>query len=600
MKRSDWGIFLQTLRRYGKMDVWMFGTVIAANVLKAVKPFLGILLSATLLDWLMEGRAAKELFALSLGGLLGILLFSLFYELLVKKRSEKWLHSWDAQTQCMVEKSLRMDYEFLDDSDAQLLLRRQEEYSAMYGALYHELFTVVEELSFETTTLAAAVVLAARFLLVGGAGSAALVAALVLLSLWVQRRSDRRKADRLNAEKEEALLANRVAWFYFDTVLQGCERGKDIRIFGQDELIETEMKESMKRIKASMKRQIRICFRHDSLTQAAVTAAGGTLYLFAGFWAYAGAISLGSAMKYVNSISRFVEAFTSLVRTLGKIREMLPYMRDFEAYQNLETRRALGSIPVEKRRDNKFLLEFRNVSFRYPNASDYALKNVSLKMEIGERMAVVGPNGSGKSTFIKLLCRLYDPTEGEIRLNGIDIRKYSEEDYLAILAVVFQDYHIFDLKVGENLAASQNVDEARALDAIRRAGLSDFWERLPEGMNTCLGKGFHPGGADVSGGERQKLAIARAIYHAAPFIIMDEPTAALDPVAEYEVYAGFDRMVGSRTALYISHRLASCRFCSDILVFDEGRVVQRGSHEELLSQNGLYAQLWNAQAQYYQ
>lgn len=600
MKKSDWNIFRQALWRYAQKDMWLLPLLIAANVLKAVQPFLTVLLSAALLDWLMAGRDMQELLSLSAGGLVSILAVRLVYEFLTKKRSEKWLHFWDTQDQCMVEKSLRMDYEFLDDSTAQFLLRKQDEYSHMYGTLYYNLFSIVEELSYRGATLVIAVILAAELFRISGAGSALLVTALVFLSLLVKHLEDTRKAERMNEEKAEILVTERVPFFYYDTLLHGYETGKDIRIFGQEKLIEKELEENRRRTEASMKRQSGICFRNESLTQGVSAGVGGMLYLLAGLWAYGGAVSLGSAVKYVNSISRFVEAFISLAHMLGLLRELIPYMRDFEAYMNLEKRRREGSIPVEKRRDNKFLLEFKNVSFRYPNTSEYALKNVNLKMEIGERMAVVGRNGSGKSTFIKLLCRLYDPTEGEIRLNGIDIRKYEEAEYLAILAVVFQDYHIFDLKVGENLAASQTVDEARAQNALERVGLSEFLRKLPDGVNTYVGKSFSANGVEASGGERQKLAIARAVYHAAPFVIMDEPTAALDPVAEYEVYAGFDKLVGSRTAIYISHRLASCRFCNDILVLDEGRVVQRGSHEELIRQEGLYAQLWNAQAQYYQ
>ena len=227
------------------------------------------------------------------------------------------------------------------------------------------------------------------------------------------------------------------------------------------------------------------------------------------------------------------------------------------------------------------------------------IKDLNLEFDIGERMALVGKNGSGKSTFIKLLCRLYDVTEGCIKVNGIDIRKYDYREYCNLFSVVFQDFVIFAIPVGENIAASAQVDKEKALDALDRAGVGERVRELPEGLAVCVGKDFDEAGVIFSGGEKQKMAIARAIYKDAPFVIMDEPTAALDPQAECEVFAGFDKMVGSKTALYISHRLASCRFCQDILVFDAGKVVQRGSHEELERQEGLYKELWEAQAQYY-
>ena len=225
---------------------------------------------------------------------------------------------------------------------------------------------------------------------------------------------------------------------------------------------------------------------------------------------------------------------------------------------------------------------------------------MNLKFRVGERLAVVGRNGSGKTTFIKLLCRLYDPTEGEILLNGIDIRKYSYEEYLSLFSVVFQDFKLFSFELGQNVAASVEVDEGKAKACLEQAGFGERLRELPKGLHTCLYKDFEEDGVEISGGEAQKIALARALYKDAPFLVLDEPTAALDPVAEYEVYTGFNRMVGNRTAVYISHRLSSCRFCDEIVVFDEGQIVQRGSHESLLSQpDSLYARLWNAQAKYY-
>ena len=234
-----------------------------------------------------------------------------------------------------------------------------------------------------------------------------------------------------------------------------------------------------------------------------------------------------------------------------------------------------------------------------PTDGDERTAAVVGKLVIGEKMAIVGKNGSGKTTFVKLLCRLYDVTEGCIKVNGIDIRKYDYKDYCALFSVVFQDFQMFAFPVGENVAAGSEVDEALVIDAMNKAGLGERLSTLSQGLSTCIGKDYDEGGVSFSGGEKQKLAIARAVYKDAPFVIMDEPTAALDPEAEAEVFEGFDKMVGNKTAIYISHRLASCKFCEDILVFEEGKVVQHGSHDELVWQDGLYRQLWNAQAQYY-
>ena len=258
-----------------------------------------------------------------------------------------------------------------------------------------------------------------------------------------------------------------------------------------------------------------------------------------------------------------------------------------------------GTLPVEKRDDGDYDLEFRDVSFRYPNQEQWSLRHISCRLPKGRKLAIVGPNGAGKTTFIKLLCRLYDPTEGEILLNGIDIRKYDYGEYLSLLSVVFQDFKLFSMKLGENVAASMDYDPQRVWECLEKAGMRERTEKMDEGLETDLYQQKEDG-VEISGGEAQKLAIARALYKDAPIVILDEPTAALDPVSEYEIYSRFGEMVEGKTSVYISHRMSSCRFCDLVFVFDSGTITQRGTHEELLDQKeGLYAQLWQAQAQFY-
>jgi ATP-binding cassette subfamily B protein len=283
-----------------------------------------------------------------------------------------------------------------------------------------------------------------------------------------------------------------------------------------------------------------------------------------------------------------------------------------------------GTLTTEKRADFEYEIAFKNVSFKYPGgvgeqgaqtptgpadgqdatgsgADDgYALRNLNLSFKVGKRLAVVGMNGSGKTTMIKLLCRLYDPTEGEITLNGVDIRKYNYREYFDLFSVVFQDFKLFSFSLGQNVAASVDYDGAKALSCLEKAGFADRLKTLPRKLETPLYKDFDEDGVEISGGEAQKIALARTLYRDAPFVILDEPTAALDPLAEYEVYSRFNDIIGEKTAVFISHRLSSCRFCDDIAVFHEGRLIQRGSHETLLADGvGKYHELWNAQAQYY-
>ena len=276
------------------------------------------------------------------------------------------------------------------------------------------------------------------------------------------------------------------------------------------------------------------------------------------------------------------------------------YMKNIFDYLDLPNNMYQGSLTTEKRSDRQYTVEFRDVSFRYPGSAQYALRHLNMKFKVGGRLAVVGMNGSGKTTFIKLLCRLYDPTEGVILLNGIDIRKYRYDEYMDIFSVVFQDFRLLALPLGQNVAARTGYDAARVTDCLQKAGFRDRLAAMPQGLDTALYQELDENGVTVSGGEAQKIAIARALYKDAPFIILDEPTAALDPVAEAEIYAKFNEIAGDKTAIYISHRLSSCKFCDGIAVFDHGEVIQQGTHERLLADTaGKYYELWNAQAQYY-
>jgi ATP-binding cassette subfamily B protein len=331
------------------------------------------------------------------------------------------------------------------------------------------------------------------------------------------------------------------------------------------------------------------------------TLSCGLVYLYAAIKAYMGLITIGSVVKFATSIIKCVDSMKELLFGLASWRRLVDYGRDYLDYIDFKNEKKLGTYVPEQSNMRQLDIECDNVSFAYPDSKHYSIENMNLKLTLrpGDRIAIVGKNGSGKTTFIKLLCRLYDVTEGSIRINGKDIRDYDYEEYLKIFAVIFQDYRVFSLKLGENLSASEEFDEELAKEALEKAGFAERFSKMSKGLDTYIGKEFDESGENVSGGERQKIAIARAIYKNTPLVIMDEPTAALDPISECEIYEGFDRLVGDKAAIYISHRLASCRFCNNILVFDKGNVIQNGSHEDLVEKDGLYQKLWEAQAQYY-
>lgn len=324
------------------------------------------------------------------------------------------------------------------------------------------------------------------------------------------------------------------------------------------------------------------------------------VYLFVGLKAYHGVIAVGDIVQYTGSVTQFVFAISGLTVVFNDIANNCDFFDLCLGFINLSETKYTGKQSIEKRDDNRYEFEFRNVSFKYPGTENLVLKNINVKLNIGERLTIVGMNGSGKTTFIKLLVRLYDPDKGEILLNGVNIKNFNYDEYLDLLAVVFQDFSLFSFKLGQNVASNLDYDTEKARAALVVANFADSLAKMPVGLDTYLYNDYESGGVEISGGEAQKIAMARAIYKDSPFIILDEPTATLDPISESEIYSSFDKIVGSKTAIYISHRLSSCRFCSKIAVFDHGEIVQTGSHADLvLDKTGKYYELWNAQAQYY-
>ena len=294
---------------------------------------------------------------------------------------------------------------------------------------------------------------------------------------------------------------------------------------------------------------------------------------------------------------QIVAGIMKMAVTFGKTAEMVPLVNYYFEIVNTNDEMTYG----EKKLDLSagFELEFKNVSFKYPSAENYALRNVNLKIENGEHLAVVGRNGSGKTTFIKLMCRLYDVTDGEILINGTDIKEYTRESITGLYSVVFQDFKIFSVSLKDNICASSDFDSDRFYACLENANIKDRAERLADKENTYLYKDLDETGVEISGGEAQKLALARALYKDAPVVILDEPTAALDPIAENELYLKYNEMTSGKISFFISHRLSSTRFCDRILLVKDGKIAESGTHDELMALKGLYYRMYQVQSYYY-
>lgn len=394
----------------------------------------------------------------------------------------------------------------------------------------------------------------------------------------------------------EIVEGNRLFTYFFDLTTD-YKLGKTFRIYQATDMILKRMEEYDETQFKAMKK-FAVKTGKTSIKQNLISGLLMALtYLYIGIKAMLGYISIGSIVSSVSAVTMLFTSINTLLESITNIAYSKKYFNILYDYLNMPSEIYHGTLPVEKRDDNIFELEFKNVSFKYPNTENLVLKNVSFKIKVGEKLAIVGPNGAGKSTFIKLLTRLYDPTEGEITLNGIDIKKYEYDEYISLMSVVFQDFKLFSLSLRENVGVMDEND-----DLIKKvlfdAGFEERFNRLEEGLDTQLYQ-YNTKGVEISGGEAQKIAIARALYKDSPIVILDEPTAALDPISEAEIYNKFDTLVDGKTAIYISHRMSSCIFCDRILVFDNGQIAEIGNHQELLNKKGLYSEMWNAQAQYY-
>lgn len=389
---------------------------------------------------------------------------------------------------------------------------------------------------------------------------------------------------------------------YFGWEIVDFRYGKDIRLYQARGLLLHKWEENTEESKGEWQRQGDSEYRYQLIGSAFDVIRQLITYSYVGILAIRRVFSIGIFTQMIETAGALDATLGGLTWNVTELIKRCNYAYEYVLFMEYPEAIPKGTAHVGKKQHR---IEFRNVTFSYPGTDKKVLDGINITVEPGEHLSIVGLNGAGKTTFIKLLCRLYDPTSGEILLDGKDIKEYDYAEYMEQFAPVFQDFKLFGFTMGENVLLKetelQSPAERQKLDALlEQVELDGMVGRLSKGADTTLFKMFEEEGVEPSGGEQQKLAIARALYKNAPVIILDEPTAALDPIAEYEIYRQFHTLVGDKTAFYISHRLSSCRFCDRIAVFSDGKIAEYGSHDELVViPDGIYAKMFGAQAQYY-
>ena len=406
-----------------------------------------------------------------------------------------------------------------------------------------------------------------------------------------------RKKDK--KEMWDAMMPHWRKLEYMETVTTDFSYAKDIRLFGMKKFLAKKQKdvydEELRHwIKSRQYWIYNSIFSHGISLVRQLIITGWLVYSV-----IAKDLSIGNFTLYLASAGAFSNAINEVLSALSALRERSAHTDDYRSFMDISGDSGKDTIPVPKA--DKYVFTFENVSFKYKGQEKYALKNLNITIAAGEKLAVVGLNGAGKSTFIKLLLRLYDVTEGRILMNGTDIRRFDRAEYYRLFSPAFQDVTVFAFPMAENVSMSppDETDKNKAEKCVREAGLGDKMDKLEKGIDTELLKVLYDDGVDLSGGEKQKLALARALYKGSDVIVLDEPTAALDALAEYRLYKSFNGLVGNRTAVYISHRLSSTRFCDRVAMFKDGEMTETGTHKELMEKNGDYAEMFRVQAQYY-
>lgn len=582
-------------------------SVTVQSIVSSLKPFINILFTAKIINLLSDGKDFKTVMLyITIAVAINFILFFLdsfldeysqnLRNLLLNKENKK-----------VASKLFKTEYQKLENSEFKELIHKHEEAEkSRWSRFPYFVWTTYRFLS-GLFTLIISVVIIFPLLKVGFTRtgdtffekpiflitiiSAILVMAVIILLVAVNINKSYLKANESYAELD------RIFYSFLD-IFGDYRTGKEIRIYKEQTLIDSI---ATSKILTDGEKTLRKISMHTAKASSFVAILGAIVgfgvYLFIGIKGLLGLFSIGSLVLYCGSFMQIINGIMMMANTFGKLQEIIPLAKCYFEILDTKDDMEYGSKKLDL--TDKFEIEFKNVSFKYPNAENYSLKNIDIKINNGEHLAVVGRNGSGKTTFIKLMCRLYDVTDGKILINGTNIKEYTKESITSLYSVVFQDFKIFSTTLSLNIAADEKYDHSRLFESLEKANIKERVLAMKNQESTYLYKDLDKSGVEISGGEAQKLALARALYKDAPIVILDEPTAALDPIAENEIYSHFNSFVENKTTIYISHRLSSCVFCNRIAVFDKAELVETGTHQQLIENNGRYSELWNAQAIHY-
>lgn len=590
-KKSSYETVFKTLKYFlpiaWKTDKSFFLVFAFRTLIQAAMPFPNIILTPMIITELLGGRDIKKL--LTCAAVLAatdaaLAVIDSVSSVVLEKYKEKFENYF---TEELSHRVMELDFQLTEDKNAldqaELAKTGMSWYSEGVYGITLPFFEIISNI-IKIAGTAVLIAINAPVLL-------AVTAAILIFNSVLQN-----KANKIEIESFGRLSKQNRIFGYLGWELSDFRYGKDIRLYSANDMMVEKWNDHTDIMIGEWKSQTDRRRPLDVSMNALNVLRHIAAYLYLGILAVIGRITIGTFSQMLSAGTAFNESLQYLIWNVQEIVKRTNYAYEYVKFMDYPAAVVKGSKHVE---DKPHTIEFRNVSFTYPGSGVKVLDGVSVTLGQGEHLSVVGLNGAGKTTFVKLLCRLYDPTEGEIFLDGTNIKEYDYNEYMSLFSPVFQDFKLFSFSLKDNIVLDGEYSESELEKLIGQVGLSDKIASMENGADTMLFKAFDENGVEPSGGEQQKIAIARALFKKAPVVILDEPTAALDPVAEYEIYRQFDELVGGKTAIYISHRLSSCKFCDRIAVFSGGRIAEYGTHDELESGSGLYAEMFAAQAQYY-
>lgn len=576
-------------------------------IITAVMPFVNIWFTSRIID-LLNYNAEVHTIILNIGLALIINLILFFMNNYIG--DIQFVHKtlmYNNELKNIAEKLYKIEYSKLEDSDFKELIHKHAESQERVYSSFSTFAQMIRDFVYGIVTIVMSIILILPLFKIGFTSTGntyfekpiflfSVIVSVIVMAVIILLIALKMNQNQFESENQYAIL-NKI-YYYFFNLFSDYKTGKEIRLYKEQNIInDIATSKIVTDGENIMKKTALQCARSSSIVAILASIVGFGVYLFIGVKGILGLFSFGSLVLYCGSFLQIVKGVMKMTWTFGQTEKIIPLVNYYFEILNTRDEMTYGTKEIDLA-DN-FDVEFKNVSFRYPNCETYALKNVNLKINSGEHYAIVGKNGSGKTTFIKLLCRLYDVSEGAIYINGTNIKEYTKDSIIRLYSAVFQDYKIFSLTVAQNIAASDDYDKAKLYDSFEKADIKERILKMANKENTYLYKDLDENGLEISGGEAQKLALTRALYKDAPIVILDEPTASMDPIAESSVYSKFNSFVENKTAIYISHRLSSCAFCDNIAVFDKAELVEVGTHHNLLSNNGKYSELWNAQVEFY-